>query len=68
VGEVVAGGVAKMLRLEIALAPQGEKLSRTGLVVINPPYGFAPAMEEALALTAPRLDATARTEWVVGED
>jgi 23S rRNA (adenine2030-N6)-methyltransferase len=67
VGEVAAAGVTKMLRLELSIPPQGEKLSRTGLLVINPPYGFAEAMDEALSLAAPRLDATVRREWVVGE-
>jgi 23S rRNA (adenine2030-N6)-methyltransferase len=54
-GEVLAGGVQKALTLEIAVPPEGDKLSRAGLLVINPPHGFAAAMEAITILLAPRL-------------
>jgi 23S rRNA (adenine2030-N6)-methyltransferase len=54
-GEVLAGGVQKALTVEIAVPPEGEKLARAGLLVINPPYGFAAAMEATAAILAPRL-------------
>lgn len=54
-GEVLAGGVTKALTVEIAVPPEGEKLARAGLLVINPPYGFAAAMQAIAAMLAPRL-------------
>jgi 23S rRNA (adenine2030-N6)-methyltransferase len=70
-GEVLAGGMAKALRIEIAVAPQADKLTRTGLLVLNPPYGFDTAMREILALLAPRLGqgapAQTKLEWLAGE-
>jgi 23S rRNA (adenine2030-N6)-methyltransferase len=54
-GEVLAGGVQKALTVEIAVPPDGDKLARAGLLVINPPYGFAAAMEAIADILAPRL-------------
>jgi 23S rRNA (adenine2030-N6)-methyltransferase len=54
-GEVLAGGAQKALTVEIAAPPDGDKLARTGVLVINPPYGFAAAMQAAAAILAPRL-------------
>jgi len=65
-GEVLAAGVARAVRLELAVPPQGERLSRTGLLAINPPYGFDTIMEDALALIAPRLEAQSRLDWIAG--
>jgi 23S rRNA (adenine2030-N6)-methyltransferase len=70
-GEVLAGGMAKALRIEISVAPQTDRMTRSGLLVLNPPYGFDAAMTEILALIAPRLGqggpARTKVEWLVGE-
>ena len=58
----------KALKIEAAIdAPEG-KLARAGILVINPPFGFSAAMEEALAQAAPRLKAKTRLEWLAGEE
>jgi 23S rRNA (adenine2030-N6)-methyltransferase len=54
-GEVLAGGIKKALRIEIAVAAENDKLSRAGLLILNPPFGFDTAMEECLGLLAPLL-------------
>ena len=66
-GEILASGAKKALRIEIAIdAPEG-KLSRAGLLVLNPPYGFDAEMEAALAIVAPALRAQAKLDWLAGE-
>jgi 23S rRNA (adenine2030-N6)-methyltransferase len=57
VGEVLAGGIAKALTVEIKVAAPDGKLGRAGLLVINPPYGFDRAMQATAAAIAPRLAA-----------
>jgi 23S rRNA A2030 N6-methylase RlmJ len=58
----------KALRIEAAIdAPEG-KLARAGVLVLNPPFGFAAAMEEALAKVGPRLKARTRLTWLAGEE
>ena len=55
-GEVLAGGIAKAIAISTKVpAPEG-KLNCAGLLVINPPYGFAAEMQRAAGLLAPRLD------------
>lgn len=70
-GEVLAGGMAKALRVEVAVAPQTDRMTRSGLLVLNPPYGFDAAMAEILALLAPRLGqgapAQTKLEWLAGK-
>lgn len=67
-GEVLAAGATKALRIDLdigaaAPAPDGkERLSGSGLVVVNPPYGFADEMRAALARIAPLLSDRARFE------
>jgi 23S rRNA (adenine2030-N6)-methyltransferase len=67
-GEVLAIGVEKLLRLEITVAPIADKLTSSGVLVLNPPYGFDDAMKEILGLLAPKLGqggaAQTRLEWM----
>ena len=64
-GEVL-GDARKALRIEAAIdAPEG-KLGRAALLVLNPPFGFAAAMAEALAKMAPGLKARTQLEWLAG--
>jgi 23S rRNA (adenine2030-N6)-methyltransferase len=68
VGEVVAGGIAKAMTINTRVpAPEG-KLSRAGLLVINPPYGFDAEMRGAALLLAPRLDGEITPAWMVGSE
>jgi len=61
-GELLNAGVTKLLRLTLDVgegAPpgpgRGPRLSATGLLVVNAPYGFASAMEEAMPVLVDRL-------------
>ncbi|HEY3779188.1 MAG TPA: 23S rRNA (adenine(2030)-N(6))-methyltransferase RlmJ [Rhizomicrobium sp.] len=61
-GEVAARGVSPLLRIEIDVghAPEGmkERLPAAGVLVVNPPYGFAEEMQRAAAFLSPRLGRT----------
>ncbi len=66
VGEVLTTG-APALTIEIAVdvppGPDGrEKLARAGLLLLNPPFGFAEDMQAVLARLEPVLAAQARLE------
>ena len=66
VGEVLASGAAKALKVEIAIeAPEG-KLGRAGILLLNPPYLFDTEMRDALDVVAPKLKAKTRMDWVAG--
>lgn len=58
-GEVRLRGVAPLLRVEIDIghAPEGvkERLSAAGVLVVNPPFGFAQELERAAELLSPLL-------------
>jgi len=45
-------------------------VSGSGLIVVNPPFGFADEMREALGRVAPLLSDKARHEvrWIVGSE
>ena len=69
-GEILLAGPAKALRLDIAVdAPEG-RLGAAGLLVINPPFGFAHDMAAALAPVTPLLGrerpARLETRWLAG--
>jgi 23S rRNA (adenine2030-N6)-methyltransferase len=73
-GEILNAGAKKLLLLTVEVgekqeAPSG-RLSACGLFVINPPYGFADAMREALAAMTTALaqgeSAYASVEWLAG--
>jgi 23S rRNA (adenine2030-N6)-methyltransferase len=64
-GEVLAASNAKLLAIETGIAAEGERLSRAGLLVLNPPYGFDEQMREIVSLVVPRLrDGTFALEWL----
>jgi 23S rRNA (adenine2030-N6)-methyltransferase len=69
-GEVLTGGMTKALRIEISVAPENDRLTKAGILVLNPPYGFDAAMREILALLGPLLGqcgpARTRIDWVAG--
>jgi 23S rRNA (adenine2030-N6)-methyltransferase len=67
-GEVLAGGMAKVLIIEASISAAEGKLNRTGLLVINPPYGFEASMQACATLMAPRLEAAIATRWIVGSE
>lgn len=71
-GEVLARGVTKLLRVQLDVGASAEgRLSQTGLLIANPPYGFDLQMREALAALAAPLgrESPARwsVEWLAGE-
>ena len=74
-GEVLATGVKRALRIDIDIGASGkaignkERLTAAGLIVINPPFGFAEEMRATLARVAPLLSDNARAEVrvLVGE-
>ncbi len=75
-GEIRNLGVAKLLllTLDIGRAPgaPAERLTHSGLLVVNPPFGFADEMEAVLAYLADALaqghGASSRVEWLAGEN
>lgn len=69
-GEVLAAGVSKALTCEIAVDPHPTKMTRAGVLVINPPYGLSAELELAAALLAPRLGnpAEIRVTWRAGSE
>jgi 23S rRNA (adenine2030-N6)-methyltransferase len=71
VGEALATGAGTALTIAITVevppAPDGrEKLSRAGLLVLNPPYGFAGEMAAILARLEPALAARTQLETRAG--
>ncbi len=72
-GEVLATGANKVLRiaLDIGAGEHGdakERLTAAGLLVINPPFGFADEMQASLAIVAPLLSPKAQFDvrWLAG--
>jgi len=72
-GEVLATGAGKVLRLDLDVgtstrAGDKERLTAAGLIVVNPPFGFAGEMRAALAIVAPLLSPKARVDvrWLAG--
>jgi len=66
VGEVLSGGAASALTVEIAIDAPEDRLSRSGLLVLNPPYGFEEEMAAVLARLEPALAARTRLERRAG--
>jgi 23S rRNA (adenine2030-N6)-methyltransferase len=74
-GEVLATGANKVLRVDLDVGPVGgadakERLTAAGLIIVNPPFGFAGEMRSALAIVAPSLSPEARTDvrWLAGDE
>jgi len=73
-GEVLATGARKILRVDVAVATatetDKERLTSAGLIIANPPFGFASEIQENLAHIAPLFSAAARVElrWLIGEE
>jgi len=73
-GEVLAAGAKRVVRVSIELAAEEgsakERLTAAGLIIVNPPFGFAEEMTEALGVAAPLLSPTARSQvrWLAGEN
>jgi 23S rRNA (adenine2030-N6)-methyltransferase len=71
-GEVRLAGPRKLLRVDVDVDGEEGKLDAAGLLIANPPYGFARDMEEAFAPIASRLgrhrDAHLRTHWLAGAE
>jgi 23S rRNA (adenine2030-N6)-methyltransferase len=66
VGEVLASGAGKALKVEIAIdAPEG-KLGRAGLLLLNPPHLFDSDMRAVLDVVSPKLQAKTRIDWLAG--
>ena len=78
-GEVLSAGMARALRLDIALPAAGAgktgaepgraRMAAAGLLVLNPPYGLDAAMRDAAPILAERLGGGARLDvvWLAGE-
>lgn len=72
-GEILAAGVKKALRVDIAIgSPSDDRLTAAGLLVVNPPFGLADEIRAALALITPHLGnkdapAEARVTWLAGK-
>lgn len=65
--EVLAIGICDLLRLDVALTgAEDGKLSRAGLLVTNPPFGFQSRMQSALDMALPPLNASASFERLAG--
>lgn len=71
-GEVRLAGPRKLLRVDVAVDGDPEKLNAAGLLIVNPPYGFADDMKEVFKPLASRLgherDAKLRVDWLAGEE
>jgi 23S rRNA (adenine2030-N6)-methyltransferase len=67
-GEVLAGGVNKALVVDARIAAPEGRLGRAGLLVINPPYGFAALMQETGKLLSNRLDTAISVSWIIGAE
>jgi 23S rRNA (adenine2030-N6)-methyltransferase len=69
-GEIVAAGAPKALRIDTEIeAKTGDKerLGRAGIVVVNPPFGFADEMNAAFSIIATPLAARTELTWLAGE-
>jgi 23S rRNA (adenine2030-N6)-methyltransferase len=75
-GEIVAAGAVKALRIDTEVEAKAyfneevgdkERLGRAGLIIVNPPFGFADEMRAAFSIIATPLAARTEIAWLVGE-
>jgi 23S rRNA (adenine2030-N6)-methyltransferase len=69
-GEIVAAGAVRALRIDTEIdtrTGEKERLARAGIVVVNPPFGFADEMTAAFSLIASPLAARTELSWLAGE-
>ena len=66
-GELLNAGIGALLKVELDVGAAGAdtRLSAAGLLVVNPPYGFAEEMRNILPFLARILGQSARAEGVV---
>ena len=75
-GEVMAAGVKRALRIDVDIGSVDDakdakdRLSSAGLIIVNPPFGFADELQEALSVVTPLLSAKSRADvrWLAGEE
>jgi 23S rRNA (adenine2030-N6)-methyltransferase len=69
-GEVRLAGPRKLLRVDVTVDGEPEKLNAAGLLIVNPPFGLALDMEDVFGPIAPRLGRSARLRiaWLAGEE
>lgn len=75
-GEVMASGVKRALRIDFGIGAaedaldSRDRLTSAGLIIVNPPFGFADDMRDSLAVVAPLLSDKAHAElrWLAGEE
>ncbi len=64
-------GIKRALRLELSIGGAGDRLSRAGLVVVNPPFVFEEEARLLLSFLTERLaqgeGAGFAAEWIAGE-
>ena len=72
-GAVLSAGANKVLRIDVDIGADAgggakERLTAAGLMVVNPPFGFARAMQASLAILAPLLSSGAQFDirWLAG--
>lgn len=68
IGEVLAGGAQRVSLVDTQISAPSGKLDRAGLLVINPPYGFEPAMFGSADIVAPLLAADIAVRRLAGAD
>ena len=71
-GEVRLAGPRKLLRVDVSVDGDPDKLNAAGLLIVNPPFGLADDMKDLFKPIASPLgrerDARLRVEWVAGEE
>lgn len=65
-GELLAAGVDKLLRLDIALSGEGDGLRAAGLLIVNPPFGLDGQMDAAAPVLKAALGARLSQSWLAG--
>jgi 23S rRNA (adenine2030-N6)-methyltransferase len=65
-GELLAAGATSLLRLEISREEPGEGMRAAGLLVINPPFGFAEQMASIGDILQQPLAVRLRIQWLAG--